>query len=114
MGNEAGANEKIIMKDHDILIAMNPNVQNLITQVHGLSGQLQSNQTATFQEFKQVAIIQTEQKGEIANVRSELKTANSDIEEVNKRIDKTEFRWKIGDVAVGLGTVAALLLAWFK
>lgn len=105
--NTGDTNEKILMKDHDILIALHTQVATLIGKVEGLSSQLQSNQVTTFKEFKDVAITQTELKGEVRALEGDLKEAHT-------RMDKMDTRWKLGDIAIAIGTIVAVVIAWFK
>ena len=106
-GKQDDTNEKILMKDHDILIALHTQNQELIRRVDSLSIQLSDNQKNNYLEFKAVAVSQTKLEGDVEAIQKK------DIEQ-DKRMDTMDTRWKVGDIAVGIGTVLALILAWFK
>ena len=106
-GKQDDTNEKILMKDHDILIALHTQNQEAMRKLDSLSMQLSESQKNNYIEFKAVAVSQTKLEGDIEAIQKK------DTEQ-DKRMDTMDTRWKVGDVAVGIGTVLALILAWFK
>ena len=106
-GKTEDTNEKILMRDHDILIALHTQNQELIRRVDSLSGQLSDNQKNNYLEFKAVAVSQTKLEGDVESLQKK-------NDEQDKRMDTMDTRWKVGDIAVGIGTILALVLAWFK
>src|SRR3989304_8664166 len=91
-------NEKILMKDHDVLIALYTQTGELIRRVDLLSTQLLESQTNTFKEFKEVAVSQAKMEGSVEALQHQL-------EDANNRMDKMDARWKIGDIIIAVGTI---------
>lgn len=100
-------NEKILMKDHDILIALHTQNSELIRRVDLLSAQLQDNQKSTYSEFKAVAVSQAKLEGDVLALQN-------DMLEASKRMDKMDLHWKRGDIAILIGTIIAGVIAWFR
>lgn len=107
MGNPADTNEKILMKDHDILIALHTQNQELIRRVDSLSLQINSTQESNYREFRTVAVNQAKLDGDV----KALQTKN---EEQDARMEKMDTRWKIGDIIIAIGTITTFFVAWFK
>jgi hypothetical protein len=100
-------NEKILMKDHDILIALHTQNAELIRRVDLLSTQLSDSQKANYSEFKIVAISQTK-------LESNIEALFGKAREQDQRMDAMEGKSRNMDIISYILATVAALVAWFK
>ena len=107
-------NEKILMKDHDVLIALYTNVGNLMGQVTALSAKLDENQGKNYTEFKAIAIAQTKMEGDIAAIKGEIKDVRDELSGTNTEVGELRKKALGMDVISYFVAGMAALFAWFK
>lgn len=100
-------NEKILMKDHDILIALHTQNGEMIRRMDNLTSQLAENQKSTYAEFKDIAVSQ-------AGVIRDIGALQKDVNEMDSRIDALETKnIRMDLIAYVLASIAGVV-AWFK
>jgi hypothetical protein len=99
--------EKINMKDHDILVSTHTLMGELMRRFEGY---IDTNNTRIMQNEREISEIARNQ----VRLDSENMSLKGMINALDERLDETEKKWKVGDLMVAAGTLVAGLIAWFK
>jgi hypothetical protein len=116
--NEPSTNDRIVMKDHDILISLHTQVGTLIGQVQNLTTQVQGGQQATYNEFRNMAVSQAKLEGKISEIESKLDArivaADERIDALDDRIDSLDGKSVKMDIISYVAASVAAVIALFK
>ena len=98
--------EKMIMKDHDILIQLTTQMSDLIRRFDDFN-RLQTEQARNFAvEMKGISMEQV-------RVSTEIKSVQVELGQLDKRIDRLEGKSNIWDVVNSFGVAVSLAIGYF-
>src|SRR6266511_5510940 len=107
MPSPTDTQEKIVYKDHDILISTHTLLQDSLRRQDEDRGSAQENRQLIFLELKTIAVEQARISTEIAN-------SKNDNAEMSKRMDGLESKSIRMDLIAYVGMTIAGVIAWFK
>lgn len=105
--NLSDTNEKIVMKDHDILIAVHTLQTELIRRFDEYIKSNDARHQQNEKEMGQIAKAQIRLDGDIINIKGM-------ISNLDERIDKQEIKSFRMDAAGYVAVIIAGAIAWFK